>query len=91
MPIKFLLLGGGPAFFFGRGGGGSGNFIFMGVGIFPNMGTHSPQQQATITKSKEVPEIIFRFRSRNPTERKSLKSLDIFGCTPKGPYGNTAF
>ena len=35
MPIKFLLLGGGRGFY-GRGGGGSANFIFMGVGIFPD-------------------------------------------------------
>ena len=39
MPIKFLLLGGGGGLqgFFRRGGGGSGNFIVMGVGIFPNI------------------------------------------------------
>ena len=37
MSIKFLLLGGGSGFF-QRGGGGSANFIFMGVGIFPNFG-----------------------------------------------------
>ena len=36
MPIKFLLLGGVLGFF--RRGGGSANFIFMGVGIFPNLG-----------------------------------------------------
>ena len=34
MPIKFLVLWGGHGFF-GRGGG-SADFIFMGVGIFPN-------------------------------------------------------
>ena len=34
MPIKFLLLGGVSGFFL-EGGGGSGNFIVMGVGIFP--------------------------------------------------------
>ena len=37
MPIKFLLLGGGSGFFY-KGGGGGANFIFMGVGIFPNQG-----------------------------------------------------
>ena len=35
MPIKFLLLWGGFWDFL-EGGGGSANFIFMGVGIFPN-------------------------------------------------------
>ena len=35
MPIKFLLFGGGVVVFL-EGGGGSANFIFMGVGIFPN-------------------------------------------------------
>ena len=36
MPTKFLLLGGGGVLGFLKGGGGSANFIFMGVGIFPN-------------------------------------------------------
>ena len=34
MSIKFLVLGGGGYFGFGRGGGGSADFIFMGAGIF---------------------------------------------------------
>ena len=42
MPIKFLLLGGAVLGFFRRGGG-SANFIFMGVGIFPNIGTNTPK------------------------------------------------
>ena len=37
MPIKFLLLGGGVEFFFWKGGVEGADFIFMGVGIFPNI------------------------------------------------------
>ena len=43
MPIKFLLLGGGGVLgFFRRGGGGSGDFIAMGVGIFPTFAEYDP-------------------------------------------------
>ena len=34
MSIKFRVLGGGVFWVFGGGGGGSGDFIFMGAGIF---------------------------------------------------------
>ena len=43
MPIKFLLLGGGGSGLFWKGGGGSANFIFMGVGIFPNLSCANAQ------------------------------------------------
>ena len=44
--------------------------------------THKPQQQATLTKKNKFPEIFFRFRFRNPTERKSkiLGFLFFFAC-----------
>ena len=46
------------------------------------LGTHKPQQQATLTKRNKIPEIFFRFRFRNSTGRKSqiLGFLFIFAC-----------
>ena len=37
MPVKFLVLGG--SWIFWKGGGGSATLIFVGVGIFPSLGT----------------------------------------------------
>ena len=45
------------------------SFAFAFVTIM--LGKHKPQQQATLTKTNQIPEIFFRFRFRNPTERKS--------------------
>ena len=44
--------------------------------------THKPQQQATLTKQNKIPEIFFRFRFCNSTERKSqiLGFLFIIAC-----------
>ena len=46
------------------------------------LGTHKPQQQVTLTNKNKIPEIFFRFRFRNSTERKSqiLGFLFIFAC-----------
>ena len=33
------------------------------------MGTHKPQQQATLTNKNKIPEILFRVRFRNSTEK----------------------
>ena len=49
------------------------------------LGTHKPQQQTTLTKNKrkEIPEISFRFRFRNPTERKSqIPEFSFFSLQP---------
>ena len=49
--------------------GKANKFAFVSVVIM--LGTHKPQQQATLTKSIKIPEIFFRFRFRNSTDRKS--------------------
>ena len=41
------------------------------------LGTHKPQQQATVTKQIKIPEIFFRFRFRNLTA-ENPKSWDFF-------------
>ena len=49
----------------------SPRFSFTFVFAMIMLGTHKPQQEATLTKSIKIPEIFFRFRSRNAIERKS--------------------
>ena len=46
------------------------------------LGTHKPEQQATLTNKNKIPEIFFLFHFRNSTERKSqiMGFLFIFAC-----------
>ena len=46
-------------------------FSFIFAFVTTMLGKHKPQQQATLTKKNQIPEIFFRFRFRNPKERKS--------------------
>ena len=58
----------------------SPRFSFAFTFVMVMLGTHKPQQQATLTNKNKIPEIFFRFR--NSTERKSqiLRFLFIFAC-----------
>ena len=44
-------------------------FSFAFAFVMVMLGMHKPQQQATLTKIKQIPEIFFGFRFRNSTER----------------------
>ena len=57
----------------------SPRFSFAFAFVMVMLGTHEPQQQATLTNKNKIPEIFFRFRFRNSTERKeNPKSWDFY-------------
>ena len=57
-------------------------FSFAFAFVIVMLGTHKPQQQATLTNKNKIPEIFSHFCFRNSTERKSqiLGFLFIFAC-----------
>ena len=59
----------------------SPRFSFVFAFVMVMLGTHKPQQQATHTNINKIPEIFFRFRFRNSTERKSqILGFIFFAC-----------